>query len=137
MAEETALATNEVHEPAQKRRRIRFKVDSGASRHFIGSSIAITNRRPSEMNVMGAFGESEQMEAQGELRGTYTHNNKATVNMPVQQHSKFASNLFSVKQAVNGGYSFVFNKKGSYLTTETGKKVDLVDTHLGYELHLQ
>jgi len=38
---------------------------------------------------------------------------------------------------VNEGYSFVFDKEGSYLTTSDGTKVDLVDTHLGYELHLQ
>jgi len=135
----TALETREEYVPERKRRRIRFKVDSGASRHFVGSAVDIDGRRPSDMNVMGAFGDSEQMEAQGELQGTCQSSTQEETNIriPVQQHSKFESNLFSVKQAVNQGYKFVFDKEGSYLTTSDGTKVDLVDTHLGYELHLQ
>jgi len=36
-----ALETQEENEPARKKRRIRFKVDSGASRHFVTSAVDI------------------------------------------------------------------------------------------------
>jgi hypothetical protein len=115
---------------------ITFLVDSGASSHFAGSDVPITNMKTCDAKVQTAEGSTIVIKTKGTFTG-YTPQ-RATLTFTVKKNSAFAYNLFSVKQATDDGYKFTFNSTNAFMThTITGDIIPLEPTRSGWNLNLR
>ena len=122
---ETAHAANEP---------VHFVVDSGASSHFVGASVTLAGTQATNTAVDTADGTCIHVRKKGKFTGTV---NDTTFDFEAKQHSKFKSNLFSVKKATEDGHRVVFSAHGSYIEHADGQRVPLDEHRNGWTLALE
>jgi hypothetical protein len=112
-----------------------FKIDSGASSHFGGSSLPITYMQHCNTNVQTADGAIINVIKKGTFTGVTPQNNK--LSFTVKKNKAFAHNLFSVKQATAEGYKFTFDADTAHMTCKkTGDAIPLQATRTGWNLNM-
>ena len=127
---ESALAAGE------RKKRMRFTVDSGASSHFVNSGVPLRDTRAQESKVQTAGGKLYPITEAGACSGTARNGN--TVTFDAKRCKAFSHNLFSVYQAASNGTRTVFDWDESYLEdTATGKRIPLERREGGWTLTLE
>ena len=127
---ETALATQE------RRTRMRFTVDSGASSHFVNSGVPLTSTRAQQSQVQAAGGKLYPITAAGTCTGATESG--STVSFEAKRCKAFSHNLFSVFEAARNGHRTVFDWDSSYIQNKTtGEKIPLERRSSGWTLTLE
>ena len=111
-----------------------FKIDSGASSHFGGSSLPIINKQQCNTNVQTANGTVINVIKKGTFTGVTPEDKE--LSFTVRKNKAFAHNLFSVKQATEEGYKFTFDSESAHMIDRiTGESVPLESTRSGWNLN--
>jgi hypothetical protein len=126
-SDETAMATLE--------NQLVFKIDSGASSHFGGNEVPITEVKACDTRVEIADGNIINVTRKGNFTGVISGSTGAKLDFEVKQNPAFVHNLFSVKQATKDGCRVVFDSEGSYIEQKiTGVKTDLLPDQNGWNI---
>ncbi len=115
---------------------ITFKVDSGASSHFAGVDVPITNPKTCDIKVQTANDSIIDINTKGTFTGLTPQQSQLTFT--VKKSEAFVHNLFSVKQATADGYTFTFNSTKAFMTHKpTGAIIPLEPTRSGCNLNMK
>ena len=116
---------------------VRWKVDSGASSHFAGADVHLTNEKPYNAIVDTADGGEIIIKHKGTFSGKTTDSNKEMTFEAKQSH-EFLHNLFSSFQAAKEGCKTVLEWDNSFIEHKpTGTILPLSRTNTGWELPMQ
>jgi len=119
----------------KKAKTVRFKIDTGASSHFVTNAVPVKDKSQSSMVVHVANGETINVASEGLLSAS--HKGGERMQLRVNQAKEFKHNLFSVKKAIEQGYVATFTPAGGFLKHEDSAHViPLVSTRSGWELDL-
>ena len=131
--DEELITDNEVAN-AVKHSVIRMSADSGASTHIVKASVPTTNRRPADVTVKVANGETVQVSKRATVLAS---SNGHDFDFTVLQDESFGMNLFSIKEATRNGYTAVFGKDKAFLHHNvTKQRIPFETTHGGWDLVL-
>ena len=126
---EIALATRE-------KKIMRFTVDSGASSHFVNTTVPLRDTVAQTTSVQTAGGKMYKIREAGQCRGTASNGNEVTFE--AKRCIAFGQNLYSVFEAARNGTRTVFDWDHSYLENKTtGEKTPLVRRSHGWTLDLK
>jgi hypothetical protein len=117
-----------------------FKVDSGASSHYVNESVPLVDTKTiahrvgtadvnASIDVRTEEGVCEAVAAGGNGKGV-------SRRLEAKQSPQFSHNLFSVRQAVASGHKAVFAPGGSYIETRGGTRIPFSTTRTGWDLQL-
>jgi hypothetical protein len=112
-----------------------LKIDSGASTHYVGDDVQLTNTGSVHHTVGTARGgDAIEVKTAGVLTGAVGN---IDFELSARQSDAFSHNLFSVREAVRVGHTVTFTPEGSWIVCGDGTKIPLRSTRSGWELHVE
>jgi hypothetical protein len=112
-----------------------FKADTGATNHFVGEQVVLTDQQHDSTRVEIADGNQINIARKGKFSAMAT-NGTGTV-LTVKQAPEFSQNLFSIFEATKHGWTATFDAGDSYLVHGvTRERIPLVRTATGWDLEL-
>lgn len=135
--EETAAADSNTEDTNEAL--VVFKVDSGASSHYVNESVPLVDTKTIAHRVGTAdVNASINVRTEGVCKAVVTSGDGKGVPMRLEakQSPQFSHNLFSVRQAVASGHKAVFAPGGSYIETRGGTRIPFSTTRTGWDLQL-
>ena len=116
-------------------KRLRFTVDSGATKHFVNAHVPLEDRQSHQSSAVAAGGREYAITEKGTCAGETADG--STITFEALRCNAFTKNLFSVHEAAKNGTRTVFDWDHSYLeNTTTGERTPLQRTRNGWELQL-
>lgn len=114
-------------------KKIRMKVDSGATSNFVGGAVDLEGEKPCNTMVTIADGSQIHVQQRGRVKGMTSDGKE--VEFPAKKSSKFTQNLFSPHYVAQHGCRTVLDNEESYIESiASGHRIPLERTESGWDL---